>query len=95
MTAGTADPLQHRQELAKRLDTLRRNDSLCDVTIAVKGEEFKAHKDILAASSPFFRSLLENGMRESNEHLIRIELEEATVAVMEEILEYIYIGNVY
>lgn len=94
MTAGTADPSQHRQELSERLDTLRRNDSFCDVTIAVKGEEFKAHKDILAASSPFFRSLLESGMRESKEHLIRIELEEATVAVMEEVLKYIYTGNV-
>ena len=33
-------------------------------------------------------------MRESNEQLIRIELEEATVAVMEEVLKYIYTGNV-
>lgn len=94
MTAGTADPSQYRQELTERLDTLRRNDSFCDVTIAVKGEEFKAHKDILAASSPFFRSLLESGMRESNEHLIRIDLEEATVAVMEGVVKYIYTGNV-
>lgn len=94
MTAGTADPSQYRQELTERFDTLRRNDSFCDVTIAVKGEEFKAHKDILAASSPFFRSLLESGMRESNEHLIRIDLEEATVAVMEGVLKYIYTGNV-
>lgn len=94
MTARRADPSQHRLELTERLDTLRRNDSFCDVTIVVKGEEFKAHKDILAASSPFFRSLLESGMRESNEHLIKIDLEEATVAVMEGVLEYIYTGNV-
>ena len=94
MTAGTADPSQHRLELTERLDTLRRNNSFCDVTIAVKGEEFKAHKDILAASSPFFRSLLESGLRESNEHLIKLDLEEATVAVMEGVLKYIYTGNV-
>ncbi|XP_020630136.1 kelch-like protein 12 [Orbicella faveolata] len=92
MTA--ADPSRHRQELTERLDTLRRNDSFCDVTIAVKGEEFKAHKDVLAASSPFFLSLLESGMRESTEQLIRIELEEATAAVMEGVLKYIYTGNV-
>ena len=94
MTAGTADPTQHRQELSERLDTLRRNDSFCDVTIAVKGEEFKAHKDMLAAASPFFLSLLTSGMRESNEELIRIELEEATATVMEDVLKYIYTGNV-
>ena len=94
MTAGTADPSQHRQELTERLDTLRRNDSFCNVTIAVKGKEFKAHKDMLAAASPFFLSLLKSNMRESNEQLIRIELEEASAAVMEEVLKYIYTGNV-
>ena len=68
----TADPSQHSQELIERLDTLRRNESFCDVTVSVKGKV----------------------MRESNEQLIRIELEEANVAVMEEVLKYIYTGNV-
>ena len=90
----TADPSQHRQELTERLDSLRRLDSFCDVTIAVKGQEFKAHKVVLAAASPFFLSLLESNMRESNEQLIRIELEEATASVMEDVLKYVYTGNV-
>ena len=90
----TADPLQHRQELIERLDALRRNEKFCDVAVTVKGKEFKAHKLVLAAASPFFLSLLESDMRESNEQSIRIELEEATAAVMEEVLKYIYTGNV-
>ena len=90
----SADPSQHRQELTERLDSLRRLDSLCDVTIAVKGKEFKAHKAVLAAASPFFLSLLESNMRESKEQLIRIELEEATASVMEDVLKYVYTGNV-
>ena len=90
----TTDPSQHCEELIERLDALRRNESFCDVTVAVKGKEFKAHKPVLAAASPFFLSLLESDMRESNEQLIRIELEEATAAVMEEVLKYIYTGNV-
>jgi len=90
----TADPSQHRQELTERLDSLRRLDSFCDVTIAIKSKEFKAHKAVLAAASPFFLSLLESNMRESNEQLIRIELEEATVSVMEDVLRYVYTGNV-
>jgi len=90
----TADPSQHRQELTERLDSLRRLDSLCDVTIAVKSKEFKAHKAVLAAASPFFLSLLESDMRESNEQLIRIELEETTASVMEDVLKYVYTGNV-
>ena len=90
----TTDPSQHRQELIERLDTLRRNESFCDVTVSVKGKEFKAHKPVLAAASPFFLSLLESDMSESNEQLIKIELEEATAAVMEDVLKYIYTGNV-
>ena len=49
---------------------------------------------MLAAASPFFLSLLESDMRESNGQLIKIELEEATPAVMEDVLTYIYTGNV-
>ena len=33
-------------------------------------------------------------MRESNEQLIRIELEEATASVIEDVLKYVYTGNV-
>ena len=89
-----ANPSKHRQELTGRLDALRRNETFCDVTVAVKGTELKAHKVLLAAASPFFLSLPESNMRESNEQVIRIELQEATAPVMEDVLKYIYIGNV-
>ena len=90
----SVDPSKHRQELLERLDILRNNDSFCDVTIAVKDKEFKAHRAVLAAASPFFLTLLTSDMKESNEQLIKVELEEATESVMEDALQYIYTGNV-
>ncbi|XP_078351632.1 kelch-like protein 25 [Oculina patagonica] len=90
----SAEPSQHRQELIKRLDILRTNQSFCDVTVAVKDGEFNAHKVVLAAASPFIRSLLASDMRESKEQLIKIELEEATASVMEAVLQYVYTGDV-
>ena len=90
----TADPAKHREDLLERLDALRRKETFCDVTVAVNGKEFKAYKVVLAAASPFFLSLLENDMRERKEQLIEIKLEEATASVMEDVLEYIYTGNV-
>ena len=90
----SADPFQHRGELLERLDILRNNDIFCDVTIAVKGKEFKAHRAVLAAASPFFLTLLTSDMKEGNEKLIEVELEEATESVMEDALEYLYTGNV-
>ena len=48
----SGDPSKHRQELLERLDILRKHDSFCDVTIAVKDKEFKAHRAVLAAAQP-------------------------------------------
>ena len=90
----SADPSDCRQELVGRLDILRRNQSFCDVKVVVKDKELTAHKAVLAAASPFFLSLLTSDMRESKEHLIRIELEEATASVMEDMLQYVYTGIV-
>lgn len=90
----TADHSQHRQQLTDRLEILRNNERFCDVIVEVKGKEFKAHKAVLAAASPFFLTLLESNMRESNEHLIKIELEEATASIMQDVLKYVYTGNV-
>ena len=89
-----SDPSKHCQELIYRLDALRRKESFFDVTVSVKDKEFKAHRLVLAAASPFFLSLLVSDMREGKEQFIRIELEEATGSVMEEVLKYIYTGNV-
>ncbi|XP_044163324.1 kelch-like protein 12 [Acropora millepora] len=89
----SANPLQHREELMERVNALRTNQRFNDVTVVVKGEEFQAHKIVLAAASPFFLSLLESQMKETTENMIKIELEEATASVMEEVLAYVYTGN--
>ena len=68
----SVDPSKHRQELLERLDILRKHDSFCDVTIAVKDKEFKAHRAVLAAASPFFLTLLTSNMKERNEQLIKV-----------------------
>ena len=90
----SVNPSDCRQELVGRLHILRRNQSFCDVKVVVKDRELAAHKAVLAAASPFFLSLLTSDMRESKEHLITIELEEATASVMEDVLQFVYTGNV-
>ena len=90
----SADPSQHHEELLQRINALRTKQRFCDVTVVVKGEEFKAHKLVLASASPFFLSLLESQMKERTEDVIKIELQEATAPVMEEVLAYVYTGNV-
>ena len=80
-------------ELTKRLNMLRRRDHLCDITVLTKDDkEFKAHRNVLSAASPFFFKLLESDMRENREGIVRFE--EISGAVMEDVLEFIYTGSV-
>ena len=80
-------------ELAKRLNRLRRQDHLCDITLMTKDhKEFKANRNVLSAASPFFCKLLQSDMKENREGIVRFE--EISDAVMEDVLEFIYTGSV-
>ena len=80
-------------ELMKRLNIQRKQDCLCDITLVTKDDrEFKAHRNVLSAASPFFCKLLQSDMKENREGIIR--LEEISGTVMEDVLEFIYTGTV-
>ena len=80
-------------ELAKRLNMLRRQDHLCDITLVTKDDkQFNAHRNILSAASPFFFKLLQSDMKENREGIVRFE--EISGAVMEDVLEFIYTGSI-
>ena len=80
-------------ELAKRLNMQRRQEHFCNITLVTKdNKEFKAHKNVLSAASPFFCELLHGGMKENREGIVRFE--EISGAVMEDVLEFIYTGSV-
>ena len=81
-------------QLAKRLiNLMRRQYHLCDVTLITKDDkEFKAHKNVLTAASPFFSKLLQSNMKENREGIVRFE--EISGAIMEDVLELMYTGSV-
>ena len=80
-------------ELMKRLNIQRKQDYLCDITLVTNDDrEFKAHRNVLSAASPFFCKLLESDMKENREGIIRFE--EISGCVMEDVLEFIYTGTV-
>ena len=64
-----------------------------DVTLVVEdGKEFKAHGSVLSKGSTFFEKLLNSGMKESTEGVIRLEM--LTEFVMRQIMEFMYTGRV-
>ena len=88
---------QYCVEMMQRLNIQRRNEDSCDVILEVgSGDDqarLKAHRIVLCAASPFFYNALNSEMKEKKEGVIR--LEEAIKGLMEDILEYLYTGNVY
>ncbi|XP_022810560.1 kelch-like protein 2 [Stylophora pistillata] len=80
-------------EMLKRLNIQREQDYLCDITLVSKDNcEFKAHRNVLSAASPFFCRLLQCDMKENHQGIIRFD--EISGSVMEDVLEFIYTGTV-
>ena len=80
-------------ELMKRLNMQRGQDYLCDITLVAKeGKEFKAHRNVLSAVSPFFVKLFQSEMKEKEEGIIRFK--EISASILGGVLEFIYTGHV-
>lgn len=68
-------------------------DNPFDITLIAKdNKEFQAHSHVLSEASPFFEKLLNCGMRESNEGVVRLET--VTQDRLRDILEFVYTGTV-
>ena len=69
------------------------SDHLCDITLVAKdGKEVKVHWDVLADSSTFFEKLLNSGMKEPKEGVVRLDM--LTEPLLGDILEFLYTGSV-
>ncbi|XP_008397799.1 zinc finger and BTB domain-containing protein 8A isoform X1 [Poecilia reticulata] len=59
---NTADiTASHQSNLLKQLNEQRRQELFCDCSVLVEGQLFRAHRNVLFASSGYFRMLLSRG----------------------------------
>ncbi|XP_046408123.1 speckle-type POZ protein B isoform X2 [Ischnura elegans] len=77
--------------LSDDLGMLFENQKFSDVTLAVGGREFQAHKAILAARSPVFAAMFEHEMEERKHN--RVEITDVDHEVLREMLRFIYTGK--
>ncbi|XP_035011175.1 zinc finger and BTB domain-containing protein 44 isoform X2 [Hippoglossus stenolepis] len=84
----THSSTSHSQEMLEKLNALRNEGHLCDVTIRVQDKLFLAHKVVLACCSEFFRSKLV-GRPEEEEKFV-LDLHHVTVSGFAPLLEYAY-----
>ena len=59
--------------MLKSLSSLRQDESLCDVTLKIGEMSIKAHKVILAASTPYFNAMFTNQMLESSLNEVKLQ----------------------
>ncbi|KAM9317555.1 zinc finger and BTB domain-containing protein 44 isoform 1-T2 [Pholidichthys leucotaenia] len=78
----------HSQEMLEKLNALRNEGHLCDVTIRVQDKHFLAHKVVLACCSEFFRSKLVGRPEEEDKFVL--DLHHVTVSGFAPLLEYAY-----
>lgn len=84
------DPIRRCDSFHHTLGELLEDKQFTDITLVVAGEEIRAHKIILAASSLYFRRLFNSSPDETKTDRIEIvDFEPQTVKAM---LEYMYRG---
>uniref|UniRef100_UPI00398E6A2E hypermethylated in cancer 1 protein n=1 Tax=Pristiophorus japonicus TaxID=55135 RepID=UPI00398E6A2E len=77
----------HAKQLLLQLNRQRTKGFLCDVIIVVQNALFRAHKNILAASSVYLKSLV------VHDNLVNLDPEMVSPGIFRTILDYIYTGR--
>lgn len=80
-------------QLLQELDKQRKSGILCDVSIVVSGQMFRAHKNILVAGSRYFKTLYCLTKTEAQDPATVTHLDIAAVQGFSVILDFLYSGN--
>jgi len=73
------------------MNTLRKDQKLCDVIIAVDGHEMPAHRVVLAASSPYFLAMFTGQMEESHQRVVQIR--DVAPSAMQTLIDFCYTSS--
>ncbi|XP_072220476.1 kelch-like protein 40a [Leuresthes tenuis] len=97
MAAMTIDPVQqprmYQQTLLQDgLCDLLENDKFVDCVLKIQDKEFRCHRLVLAASSPFFKAMFLSDLEESKKR--EIVLKDVDAGVMGMILRYLYTSDI-
>ncbi|XP_051055224.1 speckle-type POZ protein-like [Phodopus roborovskii] len=77
--------------MADELGELWENSLFTDCSLVVAGQEFHAHKAILAARSPVFRAMFQHDMKENRTN--RVEIHDMEPQVFQAMMGFLYTGK--
>ena len=81
----------HGLEVLKKLNALRSESCFTDAILCVGQEEYPCHRNVLAVSSPYFKTLFTSDFRESK--AARIEFNDVSPWAVRRLIEYAYTGH--
>lgn len=84
----------HFTSLMSTLNHLRQEKTFCDVILKVSSSEIHAHRSVLAAGCPYFKSLFLGQFTEAKMKEINLSEVTGNVDALEIILNFIYSGEV-
>ena len=76
------------------INTFRIDSSFCDVKLIIGKKSLQAHKCVLAAGSPYFRSLFLGQFTEANMDEINLSEVTSSITDLERIVNFIYTGDI-
>ncbi|KAG8518482.1 Transcription regulator protein BACH1 [Galemys pyrenaicus] len=82
----------HSTNVLLSLDDQRKKDVLCDVTVLVEGQRFRAHRSVLAACSSYFHSKI-IGQEKAELHIPLPQ--EVTVKGFEPLIQFAYTAKLF
>ena len=96
-TASSMDDLwfendSHRSSVLESMKYMFDNRLLVDVTICVNDRRFYCHRNVLAATSPYFRAMFTTSLLESHQNEIHIHEVDIESVVL--VIDYAYTGSV-
>lgn len=87
------DVPSYLSRLLSELNEQRKRNFFCDCSIIVEGRVFKAHRNILFASSGYFRALLVHYLQDNGQRYSTASLDIVTAEAFSFILDFLYSGR--
>ncbi len=76
------------EKILAGLAALRDEDTLCDVELMAEQQTISAHRNVLAAASPYFKAMFSGQFKETRSKVVAIE--GITATELKQIIDYIY-----
>ena len=83
---------EHQSVLLEAMKAMFDSNELVDVTICVQQRIFQCHRNVLAATSPYFHAMFTSDLNESKQE--RVHLHEVDGSSVELVIEYAYTGKI-